>query len=80
MEELEIIIGRNTNKHREANIHIGENPRISHIHAKIELDVDDYNYYIINLSKNGLFVKQNGTSTEVPPKFPYSSNFSIILA
>jgi hypothetical protein len=80
MEELTLTFGRHSYSHRvrdelfiflgttliqESDVHIGsQNPKISHVHAKIEYNPTSGSYRLLNLSKNGTSFK-SGTANFV---------------
>jgi len=60
MEELSISIGRATPHHRDVDLALeSRNVKISRVHARITFDQGRGCYCIINLSKNGVQVKQD---------------------
>jgi len=59
MEELSVLLGRVSPHHRDVQIHLGsDNTRISRIHACIVYDHTLGCYCVVNLSKNGIKIKQ----------------------
>ncbi|PRP89383.1 cut-like homeobox 1 [Planoprotostelium fungivorum] len=80
MEELSLVLGRNTPAHREADIHVSNSANINHLHAKIVFEDNCYN--IINVSRRGFQLKTNkgwkeitGHMVKVPLPNPAVMNF-----
>eukprot|EP01103_Thecamoeba_quadrilineata_P019164 TRINITY_DN7648_c0_g1_i1.p1 TRINITY_DN7648_c0_g1~~TRINITY_DN7648_c0_g1_i1.p1 ORF type:complete len:383 (-),score=82.70 TRINITY_DN7648_c0_g1_i1:801-1949(-) len=66
MEELQLVLGRITHKHREADLHIGNNRSISRVHARIDYSPSKGCYCIVNFSLNGLSVKEDNQFIHSP--------------
>jgi len=65
MEELSVLMGRVSPHHRDVQIHLGsDNTRISRVHACIVYDHTLGCYCVVNLSKNGIKIKQPPSDKE----------------
>jgi len=80
MEELSLVLGRNTAAHREADIHVSNSANINHVHAKVVFEDGCYN--IINVSRRGFQLKTNkgwkeitGHMAKIPLPNPAAMNF-----
>lgn len=59
MEELSLILGRNSQSHKIADFHLSNSKAISHAHARIYFDFEKKYFVLENLSKNGLYFKEH---------------------